>query len=115
MRQHTIPPPLQGISKRISLGRLSMASCALVLTLGQTPCFAQAAGDAPAPQTATAQQGSPDVVKELDAMKKRIEQLEAELNKEKQEKDKDKAQTPAVAVAAPAPAAPAAQVATTAA
>ena len=76
--------------KHTSLGKLSMASCALVLTLGQTPCFAQTA-DAPAPQAAIAQQSSPDVAKELDAMKKRIEQLEAELNKEKQEKEqKDK-------------------------
>src|SRR5580700_1715975 len=96
MRQYTIPPNLQGTLKHASLGKLSIASCALVLTLGQTPCFAQAAGDTPAPQAAVAQQSSPDVAKELDAMKKRIEQLEAELNQEKQEKDKDKPQTPAV-------------------
>src|SRR5580698_9928815 len=99
MRQYTTPPNLQGTLKHTSLGKLSIASCALVLALGQTPCFAQAAGDAPAPQAAMAQQqGTPDVAKELDAMKKRIEQLEAELNKEKQEKDKEKAQAPAVAV-----------------
>ena len=117
MRQYTSPPNLQGtlkhtMSAQIGLGKWSIASCALVLTLGQTPCFAQAAGDAPAPQAAVAQQSSPDVAKELDAMKKRIEQLESELNKEKQEKEKDKLQTPAVAVAAPAPVTPAAQAAT---
>jgi len=96
------------------LGKLGIASTALVLTLGQSPCFAQAAGDSPPAPAATSQQGTTDVAKELDAMKKRIEQLEAELNKEKQDKAKpnkeadQSAQTqqlpaPAVATATPTP------------
>src|SRR5579862_5089081 len=114
MSHHTLPLKLQGTSKQtlsrqIALGRLSVASCALVLTLGQSLCFAQAAPareDAPNPPAVTSQQGAPDVVKELDAMKRRIEQLEAELNKEKQDKEKDRdrqaQQAPSVAAVQPA-------------
>jgi Putative beta-barrel porin-2, OmpL-like. bbp2 len=111
MRQHTIPLPLQGTSKQALLKnnmlcKLSLASCVLVLASGQTLCFGQTAGDNSTAPAATAQPSTPDVAKELDAMKKRIEQLEAELNKEKQAKEaktaKEDTPTPAVAATAPA-------------
>src|SRR5580704_7867900 len=89
MTQHTIPIPLQDTSQRSSLNKWRIASCALVLTLGQITCFAQAGSDAPAQPAGAAQPAAPDVARELDAMKKRIEQLEAQLAAGK-EKDKDK-------------------------
>jgi len=68
-----------------------------VLMLGPYPVFAQsgATGSANQPASATDQQIPPAVAKELDAMKKRIDELEAELkNKNAQQ------QLPAVQVAA---------------
>jgi putative OmpL-like beta-barrel porin-2 len=57
-----------------------IGSCVLALTLGQLSCFAQSSGRSPNPQASAAdQQIPPAVAKELDAMKKRIDQLEAEL------------------------------------
>src|SRR5579863_2480362 len=104
MTKHTIPIPLLDTSQRSSLGKWRIASCALVLTLGQYPCFAQAGNEAPAQTASAAQPAAPDVAKELDAMKKRIEQLEAQLAAGKdKDKDKDK-QASAVATATPAPA-----------
>lgn len=126
MNKHTIPIPLQGTSKLLPLGKWGVVSSALLLALGQNPCLAQTA-TAPTP---TATQGaSTDVASELDAMKKRIEQLETELSQQKKDqenKDKEKnkdtekqAQQQAPAAAATtaasvtAPAAPPAAVAAT--
>ena len=108
MKKHSIPIPLPGTSKGSPLGKWRIVPCALVLTLGQVICLAQTAGEAPAqPATASAtpasQTNATDVVKELDAMKKRIEQLESQLaaSREKdKDKDKDKQAT---AVAVPSP------------
>ena len=101
MTKHTIPIPLLDTSQRSSLGKRRIVSCALVLTLGQMTCFAQAGSEVPAQPATASQPASPDVAKELDAMKKRIEQLEAQLaaGKEK-DKDKDKQATAAAAPAA---------------
>jgi hypothetical protein len=58
--------------------------CILVLTLGQYPCFAQSSSETPSQQESVADPAIPPAVaKELEAMKKRIEQLEAELNDRK--------------------------------
>ncbi len=110
MTKHPIPMPIPGTSQRWSLPYWRLASCALVLTLGQSLCFAQAAGEAPA------QPASPDAAKTLDAMQKHIEQLESELaaslaqlkaqlaaGKDGKDKDKD---TPQPAVQAATVAAP---------
>lgn len=110
MRKHSIPIPLLDTSGRSSLGKWRIASCALVLTLGQQICVAQSVGQ-PAQPASTAQTVSPDVIKELDAMKQRIEELEKQLAaKDAKNKDKDKeskqASEQAPAVAAPVPAAP---------
>ena len=56
----------------------------LTLALGQFPCFAQSNGDAPTPQASGADQQIPAAIaQELDAMRKRIDQLEAELKNAK--------------------------------
>jgi hypothetical protein len=61
-----------------------LACCVLILALGQTPCFAQNNGDASGQQTAGAdQQIPPAIAKELEAMRKRIDELEAELKSSK--------------------------------
>jgi Putative beta-barrel porin-2, OmpL-like. bbp2 len=61
------------------------ACCVLIFALGQTPCFAQSDGDDPTKQAAGAdQQIPPAIAKELDAMRKRIDELEAELKKSKE-------------------------------
>jgi len=96
MTKHTTPIPIPGTSRRSSLGKWRIASCALVLTLGPITCFAQAGSEAPAQPASAAPAASPDVAKELDAMKKRIEQLEAQLAAGSA-KDKDN-QTPAAPV-----------------
>ena len=56
----------------------------LVFVLGQFPCFAQSSGDTATPQTSGAdQQIPPAIARELDAMRKRIDELEAELKNAK--------------------------------
>src|SRR5580692_6314073 len=104
MTKHTIPIPLLDTSQRSSLGKWRIASCALVLTLGPITCFAQTGSEASAQPATVSQPASPDVAKELDAMKKRIEQLESQIaaGKAKEDKDKDKDKQ-ATAAAAPAP------------
>src|SRR5580692_1310687 len=106
MTKHTIPIPLLDTSQRSSLGKWRIASCALVLTLGPITCFAQAGSEVSTPPTTASQSVTPDVVKELDAMKKRIEQLESQLADKDKDKDKDKEkdkQTSAAAAQSPAP------------
>ena len=118
MTKLTIPIPLPDTLRRTSPGKWRIASCALVLTLGQFTCAAQAQSEAPAQPASAAQLASPDASKQLDAIQKHIEQLESDLaaslaqlkaqlaaSKEKdKDKDKDK-QVPAVTAATP-PAAP---------
>jgi hypothetical protein len=116
MTKPTTPIHLLDTSQRSSLGKWRIASCALVLTFGQVNCFAQAGSEAPAQPAGTAQPGSPDASKQLDAIQKHIEQLESELaaslaqlksqlSTSDKEKDKDNDRdkpSPAVAAAAAA-------------
>ena len=75
MKKHRVPSMFA--LKSPMHGRWKFLSGALALALIQSPVFAQSAGEQPAQS---------DPVKELDAMKKRIEQLEAEI-KAKQAKE----------------------------
>jgi putative OmpL-like beta-barrel porin-2 len=89
----------------------------LIFALWQFPCFAQSGSDASSQQTSGAdQQIPPAIAKELDAMRKRIDELEAEL---KNAKAPERPAIPATSAKATVPvapvvAAPAAPVATTA-
>src|SRR5271163_5122507 len=88
----------------------------LVFALGQFPCFAQSNGDTPNQQGTGADQQIPTAIaKELDAMRKRIDELETELKNAKAPERPAPAATSAKATVPVAPlvAAPAAQVATT--
>ena len=86
--------------------------CVFVLILNQTPCHGQSGNDAggndAAPQSASAAGESipPEIAKELDALKKRIEQLETEL---KDRKPPVEASTTAITAKAPTPFAPASE------
>jgi hypothetical protein len=78
----------------------------LVFTLWQCPCFAQSSSDSGHQQgNAANQQVPPEIVQELDAMEKRIEQLEAELKSMKAQQQRTmatmtaKATTPVTASA----------------
>jgi hypothetical protein len=76
----------------------------LVFALGQFPCFAQSNGDTPNQQSNGAdQQIPPAIAKELDAMRKRIDELEAEL---KNAKAPERPTTPATSAKATVPVAP---------
>jgi hypothetical protein len=77
MKKRTIPKLFPDTSQRSASGKWRIASCALFLTLGVHTCFAQA-GSGAAPPGANAKE-VPDVSEKLDAMKKRIDQLESEL------------------------------------
>jgi hypothetical protein len=60
------------------------ACCVLISALVQTPCFAQSNNDTASQQGAGAdQQIPPAIAKELEAMRKRIDELEAELKSSK--------------------------------
>jgi hypothetical protein len=88
----------------------------LVFALGQFPCFGQSSSDTANQQASgTDQQIPPAIAKELDAMRKRIDELEAEL---KNAKAPERPATPATSAKASVPVvpvvtAPAAPVATT--
>src|SRR5271155_5470626 len=94
-----------------------VAFAILIFALGQFPCYAQSNGNAPNQQASSAdQQIPPAIAKELDAMRKRIDELEAEL---KTAKAPERPTTPATSAKATVPvapfsAAPAAPVTTTA-
>ena len=76
----------------------------LFLALGQFPCFAQSNGDAPNQQVSGADQPIPAAIaKELEAMRKRIDELEAEL---KNAKAPERPMTPATSAKATVPVAP---------
>ncbi len=94
----------------------------LVFALEQFPCFAQSNGDAANQQASgTDQQIPPAIAKELDAMRKRIDELEAELKYAKSPEQPSTSATPATSAKTTvpatqfvaAPAAPAAPAATT--
>ena len=66
--------------------RWRAALCGLVLAVTQLPCFAQTANEAANQQASPADQPIlPAILKELDAMRHRIDELEAELKKHKAE------------------------------
>ena len=89
-------------------GCARFAYCVLAFALGQTPCFAQNKGNPPSQQSAGAdQQIPPAIAKELDAMKKRIDELEAELKASRANEHPDTAVTSAKATVPVAPTAPA--------
>ncbi len=76
----------------------------ILFVLGQFPCFAQSNGDAPTQRAGGAdQQIPPAIAQELDAMRKRIDQLEAEL---KNAKTDQQPTTPATSAKATVPVAP---------
>lgn len=91
----------------------------LVFALEQFPCFAQSNGDAANQQASgTDQQIPPAIAKELDAMRKRIDELEAELKYAKSPEQPSTSATPATSAKTTVPAtqfvaAPAAPAATT--
>jgi hypothetical protein len=81
--------------------------CVVVLALGQYPCFAQASNEPPSTVTsATDQQIPPAVAKELEAMKKRIDELEAELRSAKAQEHPATPVTTAMATTPITPTAP---------
>jgi hypothetical protein len=103
--------------------RIKIVFGILIFALGQFRCFAQSNGDAPNQQASGADQQIPSAIaKELDAMRKRIDELEAELKNAKTPDQPStsaapttsaKATVPTASFAA-APAAPAAPVNTAA-
>ena len=77
--------------------------CLLVLTLWQCVCFAQSSTPPPSQQASAADRPVPSAIqKQLDAMKKRIDELEAELKSKNAQQPLPAAQTPAVAPSATA-------------
>lgn len=74
------------MSKFMWRSRWHFAFGFLGLALWQQSCIAQTGGDSPKDQASAANQEiSPAIAKELDALRKRIEQLEAELQKSKEQ------------------------------
>jgi len=70
------------MSKFLFCRKWPFAACVFVVTLFKIPCAAQNATESSGQQAMAANQPSaPEVMQELEAMKKRIEQLEAELKK----------------------------------
>ena len=85
----------------------------LVFALGQLSCFAQSNSDAPNQQAAAEdQQIPPAIAKELDAMRKRIDELEAELKNANTPAASAKASAPVTSAATAATVVPAAPVTT---
>src|SRR5271170_6650606 len=84
--------------------RIKIVFGMLVFALGLVPCFAQTNSDMPNQQaTAAGQQIPPAIAKELDAMRKRIDELEAEL---KNAKAPEQPTTPVMNAKATVPVAP---------
>ncbi len=82
------------------------AFAVLLLTVGATPCLAQSSSDPPKQQADDGdQQIPPAIAKQLDAMRKRIDELEAELKASKEQGHPDTAVTSAKATVPLAPAA----------
>jgi hypothetical protein len=94
----------------LSFLKLPFIFCALVFTFGEHPCLAQGTNESPNPQASSAdQQIPPAIAKELDAMRKRIDELESELKLHRAETQPTtvvasaKATVPVMPVAASAP------------
>jgi len=79
MKKLTIPVSIPDTSQPTLPARWRIASCALLLTLGQHPCFAQAGDQVQVPPASPTQSATSDASKQLDAIQKHIEQLESEL------------------------------------
>src|SRR5579864_3270617 len=74
------------MTKFLTQNRWRAALCGLVFTIMQAPCFAQTtseAGNQQASASATDQPISPAILKELEAMRHRIDELETELKAQK--------------------------------
>src|SRR5579864_4603907 len=74
------------MTKFLTQNKWRAALCGLVFTMMQAPCFAQTtseAGNQQASASATDQPISPAILKELEAMRHRIDELEAELKAQK--------------------------------
>jgi hypothetical protein len=92
------------MSKSLIRHRSRIVFGLLIFALGQFPCFAQSSGDAANQQaSSTDQQIPPAIAKELDAMRKRIDELEAELKKATAP---ERPATPATSAKATVPVAP---------
>jgi hypothetical protein len=86
---------------------IKMAFGILVFALGQLPCFAQSNSNAPNQQAAAEEQQIPSAIaKELDAMRKRIDELETELRNAKTPAEPAASAKATVPVAPAAPPAP---------
>ncbi len=109
---------------KLLMNRMTTIVFAIVIfALGQIPCFAQSNSDAANQQVSSGDQQIPSAIaKELDAMRKRIDELEAELKNAKTPEQPSTSATPTTSAKATvptasfaaAPTAPAAPVATTA-
>jgi hypothetical protein len=97
------------MSKFLLRGPGRLAFCILAFAFWQQPCLAQSTSETPKEKAATADEEIPPAVaRELDAMRKRIEQLEAELrNRQTQEPPATVASASVPATAGPAPVPPA--------
>ncbi len=96
------------MTKRTGCRGSQFAFAILLLLFGQAPCFAQDSSDSPKQQSDDAdQQIPPAIAKQLDAMRKRIDELEAELKATKEQAHPDTAVTSAKATVPVAPVAPA--------
>ncbi len=92
------------MSKSLIKYRTRIVFGIFVFALGQFPCFAQSNSDTSNQQASGAdQQIPPAIAKELDAMRKRIDELEAEL---KNAKAPERPATPATSAKATVPVAP---------
>ncbi len=79
----------------------------VIVALTQFPCLAQSNGDSPNQQASSGDQQIPSAIaKELDAMRKRIDELEAELKNAKTPEQPSTSTGPATSAKATVPAAP---------
>jgi hypothetical protein len=79
----------------------------VIVALTQFPCLAQSNGDSPNQQVSSGDQQIPSAIaKELDAMRKRIDELEAELKNAKTPEQPSTSTGPATSAKATVPAAP---------
>jgi hypothetical protein len=86
------------MNKRAFCHGSQFAIVILFLMLGEAPCFAQNSSEPPKQQSDDAdQQIPPAIAKQLDAMRKRIDELEAELKSSREQTHPDTAVTSAKA------------------
>jgi hypothetical protein len=95
---------MTSMSKSLVNYTIKMAFGILVFALGQLPCLAQSNSNAPNQQAAAEEQQIPSAIaKELDAMRKRIDELETELRNAKTPAEPAASAKATVPVAPPAP------------